>query len=152
MTETATAEQGMTSGRVVVGVDGSEPSIRALHWADRQATLTGSSLDIVTVWTFPDHPAPLNIVPKVPWPEETLAQAQEALDRLIGDVLPQRAKDRVHTRVIRGDAAPVLVEVARDADLLVVGSRGRNEFAELLLGSVSDHCARRADCPVVIVR
>jgi len=152
VTDTVTAEQDEASGRVVVGVDGSEPSRRALRWADRQATLTRASLDIVTAWTFPDHPAPLDVVPKVPFPEDTLVQAQEALDRLVEEILPQRAKDRVHARVIRGDAAAVLIEAARDADLLVVGSRGRNEFAELLLGSVSDHCARHAGCPVVIVR
>ena len=152
MSNTVSTDQGGTFGRVVVGIDGSEPSLRALRWADRQAMVTGSSLDIVTVWTFPDHPAPLDIVPKVPWPEESLAQAQEALDRLVDEVLPQRAKDRVHAHVIRGDAAQVLIEESRDADLLVVGSRGRNEFTELMLGSVSDRCARHAACPVVIVR
>lgn len=152
MTEAATAERGVAPGPVVVGVDGSEPSLRALRWAAHQAAVAGSTLDVVTAWTFPEHAAPLGVVPKVPWPEELLAQAQEALDRLLDEVLPDRDKDRVHAKVIRGPAAPVLLDAARDAALLVVGTRGRSEFEELLLGSVSDNCVRHAGCPVVVVR
>ncbi len=54
-------------------------------------------------------------------------------------------------RVIEGPAARVLVDVAQNADLLVVGSRGRGGFASLLLGSVSSQCAHHAPCPVAIV-
>jgi nucleotide-binding universal stress UspA family protein len=153
MTDAATANSAehVGPGRVVVGVDGSDPSLRALRWAARQAAVTGSNLEVVTAWTFPEHAAPLGVVPKVPWPDELLAQAQETLDRLLDEVLPDRDKDRVHATVRRGSAAPVLLEAARDADLLVVGSRGRGEFTELVLGSVSDSCARHAGCPVVVV-
>ena len=49
--------------RIVVGVDGSEPSIRALQWAARQAEWSGATLEVLTVWTFPEHPAPLGIGP-----------------------------------------------------------------------------------------
>jgi nucleotide-binding universal stress UspA family protein len=70
---------------------------------------------------------------------------------LLDEVLPDRDKGRVHAKVIRGSAAPVLLEAARDAALLVVGSRGRGEFTELVLGSVSDNCVRHAGCPVVVV-
>jgi nucleotide-binding universal stress UspA family protein len=152
MAEAVTEERGVAPGAVVVGVDGSEPSLRALRWAAHQAGLTGSTLEVVTAWTFPEHAAPLGVVPKVPWPEELLAQAQEALDRLLDEVLPNRDKDRVHARVVRGSAGPVLVDAAHDADLLVVGTRGRGEFADLFLGSVSERCVRHAGCPVVVVR
>ena len=57
----------------------------------------------------------------------------------------------VHPVTVAGPPADVLVEVARDADLLVVGSRGRGAFAGLLLGSTSQRCAKRSTCPVVIV-
>jgi nucleotide-binding universal stress UspA family protein len=46
----------------------------------------------------------------------------------------------------------VLLDVAHDADLLVVGSRGLGAFKDLLLGSVSEHCVRHANCPVIVVR
>jgi nucleotide-binding universal stress UspA family protein len=59
---------------------------------------------------------------------------------------------RVERKIERGPAADVLVEAAKDADLLVVGSRGHGEAVGLLLGSVSMRCAHLAPCPVVIVR
>jgi len=137
--------------RIVVGVDGSEPSIRALQWAARQAEWSGATLEVLTVWTFPEHTAPLGIVPHVPWPEELLAEAQAKLDDLIGREMPNRDPDRVQVHVIRGSAAPVLLEAAQAADLIVVGSRGRGALADLLLGSVSERCVRHAGCPVVVV-
>jgi len=138
--------------RIVVGVDGSKPSIRALQWAARQAEWSGATLEVLTAWTFPEHPAPLGIVPRVPWPEELIAEARVKLDEVIRDALPNMDPQRVIARVIRGSAVPVLLDAARDAELLVVGSRGRGAMAELLLGSVSEHCVRHAGCPVVVVR
>ena len=82
-----------------------------------------------------------------------MAQAREALDALIERELPGCDRARVRAQVIRGSAAAaVLLEAASDADLLVVGNRGRGAFADLLLGSVSEHCVRHAPCPVVVVR
>ena len=57
----------------------------------------------------------------------------------------------VERRVVEGAAASVLVDESRDAELLVVGSRGHGGFAGLLLGSVSQQCAHHATCPVVII-
>ena len=54
--------------------------------------------------------------------------------------------------MVEGYPAPTLIDEAREADLLVVGSRGHGAFAGMLLGSVSQHCAQQAACPVVIVR
>jgi len=143
---------GTPIGRIVVGVDGSEPSIRALQWAARQAEWSGATLEVLTAWTFPEHPAPLGIVVHVPWPDELIAEARVKLDEVIGDALPNIDPQRVIARVIRGSSVRVLLDAARDAELLVVGSRGRGAMAELLLGSVSEHCVRHAGCPVVVVR
>ena len=57
----------------------------------------------------------------------------------------------VERRIVAGTAAPVLLDQAKDADLLVVGSRGHGGFAGLLLGSVSQQCAHHSTCPVVVV-
>jgi len=138
--------------RIVVGVDGSDPSIRALRWAARQAEWSGASLDVLTVWTFPEHPAPLGIMIDVPWPDELMAEARVKLDEVIRSALPNFDPGRIHARVIRGSAVPVLLDAARDAELLAVGSRGRGVMAELLLGSVSEGCVRHAACPVVVIR
>ena len=81
-----------------------------------------------------------------------MAEARDKLDELIKDVLSVTSDERVHVQMIRGSAASVLINVARDADLLVVGSRGLGTFKELLLGSVSERCVRHASCPVVVVR
>ena len=138
--------------RIVVGVDGSEPSIRALQWAARQAEWSDATLEVVTAWTFPEHPAPLGLEIHVPWPDELIAQARVKLDEVIRDALPNIDPHRVHARVIRGRAVPVLLDAASDADLLVVGSHGRGTMAELLLGSVSERCVQHAHCSVVVVR
>jgi nucleotide-binding universal stress UspA family protein len=152
MSGSGSEARGDASKRVVVGVDGSESSLRALRWAARNAELTGSVLEVTTAWTFPEHAAPLGLVVRVPWQEELMAQAREALDAIIERELPGCDRARVRGQVIRGSAAAVLLEASRDADLLVVGNRGRGAFAEVLLGSVSEHCVRHGLCPVVVVR
>jgi nucleotide-binding universal stress UspA family protein len=81
--------------------------------------------------------------------------AQLAEDKLAAAVRGARAEARdveMETIAAEGQAAKVLLETAKGADLLVVGSRGLGGFRELLLGSVSQQCAQHATCPVVIVR
>jgi nucleotide-binding universal stress UspA family protein len=58
----------------------------------------------------------------------------------------------VETSTVEGHAAPVLLDAASDADLLVVGSLGHGRFSGMLMGSVSTHCVEHANCPVVVVR
>ena len=95
MSGSGSEPQGDVVKRVVVGVDGSEPSLRALRWAARDAELTGAVLDVITVWTFPEHAAPLGLVVRVPWPEDVMAQARQALDALIERELPGWDSQRV---------------------------------------------------------
>jgi nucleotide-binding universal stress UspA family protein len=78
--------------------------------------------------------------------------AEQAMDETL-DALADSGKGvRVERAIVEGPAAHVLVKEAKDAELLVVGSRGHGDIAGLLLGSVSHHCAVHATCPVVIIR
>lgn len=133
-------------GLIVVGVDGSQESREALLWAAGQAKLSGASLDVVAAWTFPEtwgwSIAALNDVD----PE---ADTRRMLEVTVKEVLGSEAD--AHLKIVEGRPAPVLLRAAEDAELLVVGSRGRGAFAGLVLGSVSEHCLHHASCPVVVV-
>jgi nucleotide-binding universal stress UspA family protein len=139
---------GEIHNRIVVGVDCSDPSKDAMRWAHRQAELTGSELRVVMSWDVPTtaYWAPL---PET-WNLEEVTRA--ALEEAVKEVIVDSGSVKITTLVAKGRPALVLVDQARDADLLVVGSRGHGGFKGMLLGSVSEHCATHADCPVVIVR
>jgi nucleotide-binding universal stress UspA family protein len=79
-------------------------------------------------------------------------EARDLLDGVVNEVVGEEASSSVEEEVVEGLVADRLVESARDAELLVVGSRGRGGFRGLLLGSVSQQCAHHAPCPLVIVR
>lgn len=136
--------------KVVVGVDGSEPSLRALRWAADQAALMGIPLEVVTAWTFPEHPAPLDVPVHIE-NLDSLDAASRKLDEIVHGAIPADQRASVCTRVVRGDAAHVLLHEAEGAALLVVGTRGRREMERLLLGSVSDRCIKQSHCPVTVV-
>ena len=134
--------------RIVVGVDGSEPSRLALRWAAEEATLRNASLEVVTAWHIPaqlSSPA----VPTVDLDFEGIAH--QTLADEVSTVLGPDAGDIVQ-HVVNGHAARVLIELSKGAELLVVGSRGLGEFTGALLGSVSLHCTTHAHCSVVVVR
>jgi nucleotide-binding universal stress UspA family protein len=144
--------EGQPFNKVVVGVDGSEHSLLALRWAALQAATMRAPLEVVTAWTFPEEPAPLGIEILVPWQDELMAQARAKLDQIIAEVLSEDERSDVTAKVVRGHPAKVLLNETSKHDLLVVGSRGRGAFEELVFGSVSDHCVRYAPCTVVVVR
>ena len=150
--EAGNQEPHRAHSKVVVGVDGSESSLRALDWAMRYTALTDSTLEVVTAWTFPERPAPLGVDVRVPFQEELMAEAERKLSELVAGAVPDDQRAAVRTKVVRGEAAKVLVAEAAGAELLVVGSRGRGSFAQLLLGSVSERCAQHAECPVLVMR
>ncbi len=137
------------SGRILVGVDGSEGSLRALTWALEEATIRASALEAVIVWQSPeDFPRDFS------FPADEGALAERARARLAKAVA---ATAGVHTSVavepivLEGDPAERLCERAAPTDLLVVGSRGHGTFTRLLLGSVSSKCARHRRSPIAIV-
>jgi nucleotide-binding universal stress UspA family protein len=134
---------------IVVGVDGSKPSLEALQWAAQQARMTGASLVVVAAWHFP---ASLGWAPAWGPDWDPAAEAAGALSKVVVGALGKDHGLEVQQQVVEGHPAAVLVEMSKDADLLVVGCRGRGEFAGMVLGSVSAYCASHASCPVVIVR
>jgi nucleotide-binding universal stress UspA family protein len=137
--------------RIVAGVDGSQQSIGALRWALRQAELTGASVDAVIAWQFPIAAAGLGWAPTPSFDDINYADlAAKALSTVIDDVSVP-AGVTIRQLVVDGSAAQVLLDAARDADLLVVGNRGHGAFADALLGSVSERCVRHANCPVLVV-
>ena len=140
-------------GRIVVGVDGSEGSLRALRWAVREAQTRDATLDVVVAWHFP-YAAAVDVTGMAATriSRDELEQAsQEVLDRAIDVARRESDTARVEPVLVQGGAAQSLLESALGADLLIVGSRGRGGFTGLLLGSVSQQCAHHATCPVVIV-
>jgi nucleotide-binding universal stress UspA family protein len=131
---------------VLVGVDGSADSERAVAWATDYVHSTGGTLRLATAWdwpTFQDAPIALGDYD----PARSARTQLRAVARRCG--LPS---DRVDLVVSKGAPARVLLEQAKEADLLVLGTRGLGGFARLVLGSVSAACVHHAPCPVAIVR
>jgi len=139
-----------TVERIVVGVDGSQTSRAALDWAVREARLRQASVEAVIAWHLPNAGAFPYVGPAFD-PAAFEAAARETLNQVVDGVdatgLPQPIERIVHL----GDASSGIIATAKDADLIVVGSRGLGGFSGLLLGSVGHHVAHHAPCPVVII-
>jgi nucleotide-binding universal stress UspA family protein len=141
--------------KIVVGIDGSEAAKNALRWALEEARLRSAEIVAMHAWEAPPAmpepgPAPgfdlVGILPEVEEAGERLVKA--VVEEVVGD----DSDVTVEPVAIQGPAASVLVEAARDADMLVVGSRGHGGFTALLLGSVSQQLAHHAPCPLLIHR
>ena len=131
---------------IVVGVDGSPSSQRAVRWAAQQAKLTGSTLRAVSSWRWPSY---ITIMP----PGVDLASdTRRTLDEVLEEALTGSEDVSVTRHVIEGPPGPALLTQAQDATLLVVGAQGRAAFPGMLLGSVAEYCVRHGSCPVVVVR
>jgi nucleotide-binding universal stress UspA family protein len=134
----------MSAPRIVVGVDGSAPSFEALAWAATEARLRGAQLEVVHASFY--RREMLELYPGAARYEEAV------LDRALTQVRAAEPTVEVVARQAEPPAAKALVDASDGADLLVVGSRGLGGFDQLLMGSVSNQCARHALCPIVIVR
>jgi nucleotide-binding universal stress UspA family protein len=135
---------------LVVGLDGSAHSHRALRWAAAVAERAGVELRVVEAWSYP----PLTAVPG--WPELVSHQVMD--DYTVEDVEANVARvlggvpGFVTPEALRGPAAAAILRAVTPDSVLVLGSRGRGGFSGLLLGSVSRECIEHAPCPVVIAR
>jgi nucleotide-binding universal stress UspA family protein len=136
---------------IVVGIDGSPASVRALEFAIEEARLRGAQVKAVAAWHVPAAAYDTGWVPVSVDPTDFEKITRATLDETLAHARVAQSGVEVVPVMREGQAADVLVEEARDADLLVVGSRGRGGFKGLLLGSVSQQCAHHAHCPVAIV-
>lgn len=140
--------------RIVVGVDGSDNSARALTYALGEARAHGGRIE--AVYVLPEPISALVAMPEAMYvpveePAERQKQARVEVDRVIAQVADDGGDVKIEPRIEEGPAARTLLKVAEGADLLVVGSRGYGGFRGLLLGSVSHQCVSHAPCPVVVI-
>ena len=137
---------------IVVGVDGSPGSVSALQWAVDEARLRGVTLRVVHAWESPyEHGGEIAKLAA----ESTHGPLRQAAEHTMAATLARiEVPDGVTVErcIVEASPAQALIASARDADLLVVGSRGHTGIAGLLLGSVSHKLAMHAPGPVVIVR
>jgi nucleotide-binding universal stress UspA family protein len=148
------AVDGVTMGVIVVGVDGSETSRAALRFAHEEATLRDATLRAVHAWQF-SYPGAWGFEGAYAGPafdlDSVRKAAEAALEGIVAEVIPEASEVEIEQRTVEGAAGDVLVDESKDAELLIVGSRGLGGFAGLVLGSVSQQCAHQATCPVVVI-
>ncbi|MFI7546834.1 universal stress protein [Actinoplanes sp. NPDC049599] len=140
------------TGPVVVGVDGSAVSMRALEFAAEEAALRDADLLALHAWTG-DAATELNDT--LPASSATGSDAGEearVLAECLAGIAPRYPDLTIHREVVRGSARRLLVERSATAQLVVVGSRGHGGVTGALLGSVSLHLIHHAACPIVVVR
>ena len=138
-----------SNGVIVVGIDGSDGSRRAMRWAVDEALQRKCAVEAVTAW-------PARRVDDIELTDDQAAaarqQADESQRHVVDSVL--RTLDNappISHETIRGDVVEVLVHLSTRAQLRVVGSHGTSTLRHAGLGSVSEGCARLAACPVVVV-
>jgi nucleotide-binding universal stress UspA family protein len=142
---------------IIVGVDGSHYSQRALEWGMNEAAIWHVPITVLTVY----QPVAGYWSSTVPYPddraraeragaERARRMAQEAADKALAGLGDDRPMS-VTVKAVSGDPGVELLGAARDAAMIVVGARGAGGFARLLMGSVSTHLTYHARCPVVVI-
>ena len=135
------------SERVLVGIDGSECSMRALDWAASKTATFGPVTALLAFSREPQIDGPTGSGLSGDLARLLRDEATVLLDRS----LAHHPELRDRARVVEGRAGPCLIEASADFDLLVVGSRGRSTLTETLLGSIGSYCVKRARIPVAVV-
>jgi nucleotide-binding universal stress UspA family protein len=137
---------------IIVGVDGSGHSQRALEWAMKEAAIRHAPLTVLTVHealrgyyggatVYADDPART---------EEARVAAQAETDKVLAG-LGEPRPESVTVKAVHGLPADALINAGKDADMLVLGSRGAGGFSRLMMGSVAGQVAQHAYCPVLLV-
>ena len=137
---------------VLVGVDGSEASTRAVRWAAREARLRGSGLHVVHAWLWPLFRLSLGSSPTIAPGGGLQAEADRVLAGAAATARSVSPGLVVETTLAVGEAGTALLRRAAGAQLVVVGSRGLGGFSGLLLGSTGIALSAHSPRPVVVVR
>ncbi|GLP63993.1 universal stress protein [Streptomyces sp. TUS-ST3] len=135
---------------VVVGVDGSEPSLRAVDWASDEAALRGLPLRIVNACLWERYEGAA-LAHDLGEPSERVLP-QDVVQDAVRRAGARHPDLKVTSEVVFEEPEYALVRESRNASALVTGTRGRGGMTEALLGSVSLTVAGHAHCPVIIVR
>ncbi len=132
---------------IVVGVDGSASSNKALSWAIEEARLRGAPLRVIHAFAVPGtivSPIDHSLYP------DMAKEANDVLQRIMSEAPSTEGVD-VESVAEPGNPSHLLIEASHDASLLVLGKRGHGGFDGLLLGAIPAHCVHHAHCPVVVV-
>ena len=141
---------------IVVGVDGSPSSTVAVEWAARDAAMRNVPLRLV-------HVVPPDVAPAGPWPqtrvspefsrwqEDQARQIIEEAHKIAVEAASPIGSPQVDSELLHSPTVPTLVEVSKEAAMIVVGCRGQGAVARALLGSVSSGLVHHAHCPVAVV-
>jgi nucleotide-binding universal stress UspA family protein len=140
--------------RIVVGVDGSSASDNALRWAIDEAGYRGDVIEAVHVFSYPSIGGLAAAAGAgIDWEDLAIGARKlvaDAVDRARGRG-PSGDGANIHALAVAGAASSVLLDAAKNADLLVLGTRGHGSLSSLVLGSVSSHCSHHSSCPLVLV-
>ncbi|MFI7600398.1 universal stress protein [Actinoplanes sp. NPDC049681] len=137
---------------IVVGVDGSPGSRKALTWAAAEAAEHKADLVVVNVWEHTLLPPAGSVSVSERYVPDPSQRTADELVQVIKEELGEEPPVLVRPLVKQGRPAKVLIEESSGAELLVVGQRGHGGFAGLVLGSVSQHVSAYAKCTVAVVR
>src|SRR4029453_4285085 len=141
-------EEAMTRIHIIVGLDDSPSGRAALRWAAQHALLAGSGLRPIDLLALPHSSA----TPGVDIAPATMDEIESAYRTNITNVFQEiDPRPDWSMEFLRGEPGPVLVRKAKDAQLLVIGTREHVGIGRLLVGSISHYCLSHASCPVVAV-
>ena len=136
---------------VLVGVDGSSNSIKAVRAAIQQAAWRGIAVHAVSAWTYPAMYGMEGAAYSIE-PSTLEASALAVLEDALADACPDSTERASIQRFARGGSpSEVLIEESKNAELLVVGARGHGGFLGLLLGSVASQVVKHSHCPVLVL-
>lgn len=131
---------------IVVGVDGSDSSLRALRWAAHEAAHRDATVQAIAAWRWDVPGGGLEIA------GDSERDAQERAAQMVDQAVTAMTGDTpVASEVVEGRPADVLATASRDADMLVLGSHGHSRVWHTVLGSVAQECVQKATCPVVVI-
>lgn len=146
--------EGKERGRMLAAYDGSPSAVAALTWAAKNAPLLNLEIEVVNVWEYAE--SALDVAGVGLGSAGFVGESDPSVwsDRILSDGISlvfEGKADGVKVTSVEGGTVRTLVELSKSAELLVMGSRGHGKLADLLLGSISESCTAKSNCPVVIV-